>query len=52
MFDKERFKTREQINNWLEKHAKSETRTAMDHKVWNEYRKMLLQAYLEISHVS
>jgi hypothetical protein len=52
MFDKQRFKTREQVNNWYEKHVKSETRTAMDFNVWNEYRKMALQAYMEISHVS
>jgi hypothetical protein len=52
MFDKQRFKTREQVNNWYEKHVKSEIHTAMDFNVWNEYRKMALQAYLEISHVS
>ncbi|MGD0204146.1 MAG: hypothetical protein ABSC20_09620 [Candidatus Bathyarchaeia archaeon] len=52
IFEKERFKTCEQISGWIEQHVKTETRTAMDHKVWNEYRKMLFQLYMEISHIS
>jgi RPA family protein len=52
MFDKTRFKTREQVNKWYEEHVKSETKTAMDFRVWNEYRKMALDAYMEISHIS
>jgi hypothetical protein len=52
MFDKERFKKREQVQKWLDKHLKSEIRTLLDFKAWNEYRKRMLQAYLEISSVA
>jgi len=52
MFDKERFKKREQVQKWLDTHLKSEIRTLLDFKAWNEYRKRLLQAYLQISQVS
>jgi hypothetical protein len=52
MFDKQRFKKREQVQKWLDQHLKSEIRTLLDFKAWNEYRKRMLQAYMEISHVS
>jgi hypothetical protein len=52
MFDKERFKKREQVQKWLDTHLKSEIRTLLDFKAWNEYRKRMLQAYLEISSVA
>jgi hypothetical protein len=52
MFDKERFKTREQVRKWLDTHLKAEIKTLLDFKAWNEYRKRMLQAYLQISHVS
>jgi hypothetical protein len=52
MFDKERFKKREQVQKWLDTHLKSEIRTLLDFKAWNEYRKRMLQAYLEISNVT
>jgi len=52
MFDKERFKTREQVRKWLDTHLKAEIKTLLDFKAWNEYRKRMLQAYLQISRVS
>jgi len=52
MFDKKRFKTREQVLNWLEKHLKSEVKTLLDFKAWNEARKRFLQVWLEISRIS
>jgi hypothetical protein len=52
MFEKERFKDRESVRRWLEEHLKAEIRTLLDFRAWNEFRKRLLQAYLEISHVS
>jgi hypothetical protein len=52
MFEKERFKKREQVQKWLDQHLKSEIKTLLDFKAWNEYRKRMLQAYMEISHVS
>jgi hypothetical protein len=52
MFEKERFKTREQVRKWLDIHLKAEIKTLLDFKAWNEYRKRMLQAYMEISHVS
>jgi hypothetical protein len=52
MLDKKRFKKREQVRKWLDEHLKSEIHTLLDFKAWNEYRKRLLQAYLQISQVS
>ncbi|MEM2385656.1 MAG: hypothetical protein QXO67_01615 [Candidatus Bathyarchaeia archaeon] len=52
IFDKERFKTREQVQKWLEQHLKSEIQLLLDFKAWNEYRKRLLQAYLQISKIT
>jgi len=52
IFEKETFKNREQVRKWLDTHLKSEIRTLLDFKAWNEYRKRMLQAYMEISHVS
>ncbi|MEM3789239.1 MAG: hypothetical protein QXN95_05175 [Candidatus Bathyarchaeia archaeon] len=52
MFDKAVFKDRESVRKWLEQHLKSEIQLLLDFKAWNEYRKRLLQAYLQISRVS
>jgi hypothetical protein len=52
MFEKTLFKTAEQVRKWLDTHLKSEIKTLLDFKAWNEYRKRLLQAYMEISHVT
>lgn len=52
IFDKKLFRTREQVQKWLEKHLKSEVKTLLDFKAWNEHRKRLLQVYLEISKIA
>lgn len=52
MFDKKRFKDRESVRKWLEEHLKSEIQLLLDFKAWNEFRRRLLQAYLQISRVS
>ena len=52
IFDKKRFKTKEQVRKWLEKHLKSELQLLLDFKAWNEYRRRLLQAYLQISSIN
>jgi hypothetical protein len=52
MFDKERFKNREQVRQWLDTHLKGEIRTFLDFKAWNEWRRRFVNAYVEISKVS
>ncbi|MEM3628310.1 MAG: hypothetical protein QXK98_06320 [Candidatus Bathyarchaeia archaeon] len=52
IFDKKLFRTREQVQKWLEKHLKSEVKTLLDFNAWNEHRKRLLQVYLEISKIA
>jgi hypothetical protein len=52
IFDKKRFKDRESVKNWLEKHLKSEIQTLLDFKAWNEWRKRFLRAYLQISNIA
>jgi hypothetical protein len=51
MFDKQRFKTREQVRNWLEKHLKSKIQTLLDFKAWDEWRRRFVNAYVQISTV-
>jgi hypothetical protein len=51
IFDKKRFKDKESVRRWLEKHLKSEIQLLLDFKAWNEVRKRFLQAYLNISHI-
>jgi len=51
-FSKERFKTKEQVRNWLEKHVeeiKAEIKSFLDYGYWNETRKRLLAMYLQCS---
>ena len=52
MFEKERFKTREQVRKWLDTHLKGEIQMLLDFKAWNEYRRRLLRAYVQISNVA
>jgi len=52
IFDKKRFKDRESVKKWLEKHLKSEIQTLLDFKAWNEWRKRFLRAYLQISNIA
>jgi hypothetical protein len=51
MFDKETFKTKEQVRKWLDEHLKAQIRTLLDFKAWNEYRRRLVNAYMQISNV-
>jgi hypothetical protein len=49
IFDKTRFKDKESVREWLEKHLKSELQLLLDFKAWNELRMRFLKAYLNIS---
>jgi hypothetical protein len=51
MFDKKRFKKREQVRKWLDTHLKSEIQTLLDFRAWNEYRRRVVNAYMQISNV-
>jgi hypothetical protein len=48
-FSKERFKTREQVQEWLEENVKAELQTLLDFKAWNETRRRLLDMWLSSS---
>jgi hypothetical protein len=37
MFEKERFKTREQVRSWLDSHLKGQIHTLLDFKAWDEW---------------
>jgi hypothetical protein len=52
MFEKQLFKTREQVRSWLDSHLKGEIRSVLDFKAWDEWRRRFMNAYVEISHVS
>jgi protein involved in sex pheromone biosynthesis len=52
LFEKGRFKTREQVRSWLDSHLKGEIQTLLDFKAWNEYRRRVMNAYLRISTVT
>jgi hypothetical protein len=52
MFDKERFKTSEQVRRWLDSHLKGEIQTLLDFKAWDEWRRRFVNAYVRISNVS
>lgn len=51
MFEKEAFKTREQVRKWLDEHLKSEIQTLLDFKAWNEWRRRFVNAFVRISNV-
>ena len=51
MFEKELFKNREQVRKWLDQHLKGEIQTLLDFKAWNEYRRRVINAYIQISGV-
>lgn len=51
MFEKEHFKTRDQVRKWLDNHMKGEIQTLLDFKAWNEYRRRVVNAYVQISDV-
>ena len=49
---KKPFKTREQVRKWLDQHLKGEIQLLLDFKAWNEYRRRVVNAYVQISNVS
>jgi hypothetical protein len=51
MFEKQRFKTRDQVRKWLDSHLKGEIQTLLDFRAWNEYRRRVVNAYVQISDV-
>jgi hypothetical protein len=51
IFERDRFKTAEQVRNWLDKYLKAEIRTLLDFKAWNEHRRRMVNAFLQISNV-
>ena len=52
MFEKTTFKDAQAVRKWLDQHLKAEIKTLLDFKAWNEYRRRLVNAYMEISEVS
>ena len=51
MFDKGRFKDRESVRKWLEKHLKSEAQLLLDFRAFNEMRRRFLRAFIEIARI-
>jgi hypothetical protein len=51
MFEKQRFKTREQVRSWLDKHLKGQIQTLLNFKAWDEWRRRAVNAYVQISNV-
>jgi hypothetical protein len=51
MFEKQRFKTREQVRSWLDSHLKGQIQSLLDFKAWNEWRRRFVNAYVQISSV-
>jgi len=51
MFEKERFKTKEQVRNWVEGHLKGAIHTLLDFKSFDEYRRQALNAFVQIASV-
>jgi hypothetical protein len=51
MFEKQRFKTREQVGKWLDEHLKSQIQMFTDFRAWNEYIRRNVKAYIQISKV-
>jgi hypothetical protein len=52
IFEKERFKTKEQVRKWLDEHLKAEIKTLLDFKAWNDWRRRFVNAYVQISEVT
>jgi hypothetical protein len=51
MFEKEQFKTAEQVRKWLDTHLKGQIRTLLDFKAWDEWRRRFVNAYMNVSEV-
>ena len=51
IFEKAQFKSAKQVRGWLDSHLKREIRTLLDFRAWNEYRRRVVNAYVQISNV-
>lgn len=51
LFDKTRFKTREQVMKWIDKYLKTQIQMLTDFRAWNEYIRRSVNAYMRISKV-
>jgi hypothetical protein len=51
MFEKTTFKDARSVRKWLDQHLKAEIKTLLDFKAWSEYRRRLVNAYMQISNV-
>jgi hypothetical protein len=51
MFEKEQFKTAEQVRKWLDTHLKGQIRTLLDFKAWDEWKRRFVNAYVNVSEV-
>jgi hypothetical protein len=51
MFEKEQFKTAEQVRKWLDTHLKGQIQTLLDFKAWDEWRRRFVNAYVNVSEV-
>ncbi|MGB8780562.1 MAG: hypothetical protein WCD81_07935 [Candidatus Bathyarchaeia archaeon] len=51
MFEKSAFKTREEVRKWLDSHLKSEIRSFLDFKAFDEWRRRFINAYMQISKI-
>ena len=52
MFEKTRFKTREQVRTWLDSHLKGQIQTLLNFKAWNEWKRRFVNAYIQVSNVT
>jgi hypothetical protein len=54
MFEKSTFKDAETVRKWLDQHIKANLNpdSALNYGTWNEYKRQVLRAFLEISSVS
>ena len=52
LFEKQAFKTQEQVRKWLDQHLKDEIQTLLNFNSWNESRRRIVNAYMQISKVS
>lgn len=51
LFEKVQFKAADQVRKWLDSHLKREIQTLLDFRAWNEYRRRVVNAYIQISNV-
>ena len=52
MFEKAAFPNAQSVRKWLDQHLKTEIKTLLDFRAWDEWRRRFMNAYMEISEVS